>query len=255
LRYTGLLFDLDPFPGDRHQPHAGLTAAAADPRHAGWATFWLGVLADNTDNDPGSAAPTHQRAFTLTQQDGDTLLESYAVRHLGDHSLDHDRDQGYRPVTPVIPFAAPLGAGPQTAPAAFTLAGELSPGPEADLLRETARLAARELRLTWLTAAIHNDHEHANALRLRGPPRRANGRGTLIAGAGLPIVALGTRPARQAFVKEVSMFAVIAATVLAPLMLVGLAAGTICVRDWCGGCPARQRFSAGARSNDMASVT
>jgi hypothetical protein len=43
---------------------------------------------------------------------------------------------------------------PQTAAAALTLAGELPLGAEADQLRETAGLTARELELTWLLSAF-----------------------------------------------------------------------------------------------------
>lgn len=49
---------------------------------------------------------------------------------------------------------AALGARPQTAAAALTLAVELPVGPEADQLREVASIAARELRLTWLLSAL-----------------------------------------------------------------------------------------------------
>ena len=161
LRYTRLLFNLDPLPADRNQAHAGFTAAAANPHHAGWATFWLGVLADNIDNDPVLAATAYQQALALAQQDSDTLLESYAVRHIGDHLLKQDRDQGIAQLRRSYYLRAALGVRPQTAAAAFTLAGELSPGLEADLLHETARFTAHELRLTWLTAALHKDHEES----------------------------------------------------------------------------------------------
>jgi hypothetical protein len=73
--------------------------------------------------------------------------------------LKQDRDQGIAQLRRSYHLRAALGARPQTAAAAFTLAGELSPGPEADLLRETAGLTAHELRLTWLAAALHNVHE------------------------------------------------------------------------------------------------
>ena len=49
-----------------------------------------------------------------------------------------------------LDLRAALGARPQTAAAAVTLAGELRPGEEAGQLREAAAITARELRLTWL---------------------------------------------------------------------------------------------------------
>ena len=47
-----------------------------------------------------------------------------------------------------------LGARPQTAAAQATLAGELTPGPERDMLVEAARSAASELGLTWLNKQL-----------------------------------------------------------------------------------------------------
>src|ERR1044071_3802338 len=59
--YTRLLFGLDPLPGDAQRARDGFTAAAADPRLSGWATFWLGALADNIGGgtDPAAHHPPH----------------------------------------------------------------------------------------------------------------------------------------------------------------------------------------------------
>ena len=49
---------------------------------------------------------------------------------------------------------AALGARPQTAAAAATLAAALPPGAEAGQLREAARITATELQLTWLLGSL-----------------------------------------------------------------------------------------------------
>ena len=154
VRYTRLLFGLDPLAEDLPRAREDFTAAATDARLAGWATFWLGVLADNIDRDPGTAQPAYEQALEQAVQQGDVLLESYAVRHIGAHLVEQDRQQGIAQLRRSYHLRASLGARPQTAAAALTLAGELPPGPEADQLREAAGLTARELQLTWLLRAL-----------------------------------------------------------------------------------------------------
>jgi hypothetical protein len=150
LGYTRLLFQLDSRPGDPDLARDGFTAAARDARLDGWGTFWLGVLADNIDHDPEAAAPCYATALDLGRQHGDPLLESYAVRHQGDHAMASDLELGRHLLRRSYHLRAALGARPQTAAAAVTLADALAPGEEADLLREAAAITARELQLTWL---------------------------------------------------------------------------------------------------------
>ncbi|MEU6505166.1 hypothetical protein [Streptomyces sp. NPDC046942] len=154
VRYTRLLFNLDPLPEDLPQAREDFTAATADARLAGWAAFWLGVIADNVDGDPGAAGPSYRKALEQAREQGDALLESYAVRHIGAHMLEQDREQGIAQLRRSYHLRAALGARPQTAAAALTLAGELPTGAEADQLRETAGLTARELGLTWLLRSL-----------------------------------------------------------------------------------------------------
>ncbi|MFE0464025.1 hypothetical protein ACFW1A_32700 [Kitasatospora sp. NPDC058965] len=154
VRYTRLLFDLAPLAEDLERAREEFTAATADPRLTGWAVFWLGVLADNVDEDPEVAEPAYRDALGHAQQHGDALLESYALRHLGDHLLDRDREQGITLLRRSYDLRASLGARPQTAAAALTLAGELPPGTEADHLRATAAGTAADLGLTWLLRAL-----------------------------------------------------------------------------------------------------
>ncbi|MEU6251214.1 hypothetical protein [Streptomyces sp. NPDC047043] len=112
------------------------------------------MLADNIDRDRGTAQPAYEQALGHAVQQGDVLLESYAVRHIGAHLVRQDRQQGVAQLRRSYHLRASLGARPQTAAAALTLAGELPPGPEADQLREAAGLTARELQLTWLLRAL-----------------------------------------------------------------------------------------------------
>jgi hypothetical protein len=150
LAYTRLLFQLDPGPGDLDLARGGFMAAARDRRLNGWGAFWLGVLAEHIDDDPEAAAISYAAALPFSRQHDDPLLESYVARHQAGHALARDREAGIGLLRRSYHLRAALGARPQTAAAAVTLAGELRPGGEADQLREAAAITARELRLTWL---------------------------------------------------------------------------------------------------------
>jgi hypothetical protein len=150
LGYTRMLFQLDPRAGDLGQARDGFAAAARDPRLDGWGVFWLGTLADNINHDPAAAAACYATALSLSRQHDDRLLESYAVRHQGDHAMASDEELGLSLLRRSYHLRAALGAWPQTAAAAVTLAEALTPGKEADQLREAAGITARELGLTWL---------------------------------------------------------------------------------------------------------
>jgi hypothetical protein len=154
LGYTRLLFQLDPRAGDLDQTREGFAAAARDPRLDGWGSFWLGTLADNIDQDPEAAARYYATALSLSHRHDDPLLESYAVRHQGDHAMASDEGLGLRLLRRSYYLRAALGARPQTAAAAVTLADALPPGEDADQLRETAGITARELGLTGLLRGL-----------------------------------------------------------------------------------------------------
>ncbi|HEY9241952.1 MAG TPA: hypothetical protein VIP48_08225 [Streptosporangiaceae bacterium] len=154
LAYTRLLFTIDPQPGHPDLARDGFSAGSADERIAGWGMFWLGVLADNVDHSPAAAVASYQHALTWARDQGDPILESYAVRHLGDHALRAGDAGGLDLVRRSYQLRAALGARPLTAAAAVTLAAELPPGAEANQLRETAWLTATELQLTWLLRAL-----------------------------------------------------------------------------------------------------
>ncbi len=154
LAYTRALFGVASRPGDAGRAREGFAVAAGDERLAGWATFWSGVLADHLDRAPGKAVPAYKDALAQAERRDDPMLESYALRHLGDHALRGGDGSGLDLLRRSYHLRAALGARPQTAAAAATLAAELPPGPEADLLRESAARTARELGLTWLLQSL-----------------------------------------------------------------------------------------------------
>jgi hypothetical protein len=154
LAYTRSLFGISPQPDAAATARTGFAAAAADDRLAGWGTFWLGVVADNLDGQPGPAGDAYGRALDWARARDDGLLESYAVRHLGGQRLDHGDRSGLGLLRRSYHHRAALGARPQTAAAALTLAGALPGGPEAGELREMAAATARELRLTWMLTSL-----------------------------------------------------------------------------------------------------
>ena len=150
LSYTRLVFSAGARPSDADLARDGFAVAAADERLAGWGSFWLGVVADNVDDAPARAAAAYNLAMTWARQHADLMLESYAARHLGDHALQAGDTSGLDLLRSSYNLRAGLGARPQTAAAALTLSAVLPPGAEADQLRQTAAVVARELQLTWL---------------------------------------------------------------------------------------------------------
>jgi hypothetical protein len=154
LAYTRLVFRAGPRPADPELARDGFTAASGDTRLAGWGTFWLGVLADHVDHSPAAAVPRYTGALGWAREQGDLMLESYAVRHLGDHALEAGDAGGLDLLRRSYQLRAALGARPHTAAAAATLAAALPAGAEAGQLREAARITATELQLTWLLGSL-----------------------------------------------------------------------------------------------------
>jgi len=143
-------------PGDQAETAASaLDRAAADPALTGWATFWLGVLADNISRDASTAAERYAWAATVADTSGDRLLASYTDRHQGFHRVaDGDGDAGVLLLRRSLYSRATLGAVPHVAAAQAALAVELPHGEERQALRTSARQAARELDLGWLLAHL-----------------------------------------------------------------------------------------------------
>lgn len=154
LAYTRSLFGLSPQSGDAATARRGFATAAADDRLAGWGTFWLGVLADNLDGQPATAADAYASALGWARLRDDRLLESYAIRHLGGQLLDNEDLSGLALLRRSYHLRAALGARPQTAAAALALAEALPGGPESEELREIAAVTARELELSWMLTSL-----------------------------------------------------------------------------------------------------
>jgi hypothetical protein len=154
LAYTRILFALGPRPDDEQVMIAGLRAAAGDGTWRAWATFWLGAVADNVHGDPDTARQRYAEALVLGRDRGDLLLESYVVRHQGDHLIDSDRPAGEMLLRRSLYLRSALGARPQTAAAQALLAHRLPPGQERDMLVQAARPVAAELRLSWLARQL-----------------------------------------------------------------------------------------------------
>jgi hypothetical protein len=151
LDYWRQLFKQDGAPTVA-DPVAAFADAASDPALAGWATFHYAISTQILREDPATAADGFDRAFELA--DGEPFLESYVVRHQGDQLINRfgRRDAGIALLRRSLYLRATLGARPQVAAAAVTLASELMAGPEAEELRELAGRTARELDIPWLRA-------------------------------------------------------------------------------------------------------
>lgn len=150
LAYTRVLFAIAPRPGDPERAEEGFAAAASDARLTNWATLWQGVVAEHLQHDPGRARRHFTHACSGARKDADPLLESYALRHLGAQDLEGGDATGLDLLRRSYHLRAALGARPQTAAAAATLAAYLPEGDEAAQLSRMAAATARELHLTWL---------------------------------------------------------------------------------------------------------
>jgi hypothetical protein len=154
LAYARVVHGIGARAGDAELARSGFAAAAASAELDGWGAFWLGVLADHIDHAPDQARAAYATALDWAREHTDWMLDSYAVRHLGDHALTGGDPAGLDLLRRSYHLRAALGARPQTAAAALTLADALPPGSEADQLRAAAEITARELSLTWLLAAF-----------------------------------------------------------------------------------------------------
>jgi hypothetical protein len=157
LAYTRLLFDQSPRRDDLARARDGFDSAARDQRLAGWGLFWRGVTADLLEKDESAARRLFAQALEAALCDADPLLESYALRHQGGHAMesDADRETGLDLLRRSYHLRAALGARPQTAAAAATLAEVLPPeNNERGHLLQTAAATAHELNLTWLKSAL-----------------------------------------------------------------------------------------------------
>jgi hypothetical protein len=156
LAYVRLLFQLDPLPADYETAEAGYRFAAANPETHGWAEFHWGALLDNVREDSAAAKAHYAKALQASHQQGDLILESIVLRHVGWHVLDGgDREEGLRMLRRSLHLRCAAGLRPQIAAAQLLLAGELpEDDPERATLVETARNVADELGLSWVRTGL-----------------------------------------------------------------------------------------------------
>jgi|SRR5262245_17802899 len=138
-----------------------LRGTAPDSRWAGWAAFFGGVIADNLLEAPAAAHERYTLARAAAESSGDELLESYALRHLGDHAhtagaLDEARAAWERSTN----LRERLGFVPGTVAQRLTLA-ELrlaeGDGPGAAALATDVARATRAMRLPTGLAGAADD--------------------------------------------------------------------------------------------------
>ena len=147
-----------------------LRATAPDSRQAGWAAFFGGVIADNLLEAPATAHERYTFAQKAAEASGDELLESYALRHLGDHAhtagdLDAARTAWERSTS----LRERLGFVPGTVAQRLTLA-ELrlteGDGPGAAALATDVARAVRSMALPeWLANAADDVAARARETR------------------------------------------------------------------------------------------
>lgn len=109
------------------------------------------IFAENVTEDLDAARAHYDSALKVCRADGDLLLESFVVRHLGGLAIDSgDQQTGVDLLRRSLHLRAALGARPLTAAAQATLASFLPDGPERETLREASAYAGRELGIPWL---------------------------------------------------------------------------------------------------------
>lgn len=154
LAYQRILFDRGRLAADQETAESGFRAAVGDDGLQGWAIFYLGVVADNVNVDPGTALRAYDAALDVARRQGDLLLESYVLRHLAAHTIEQDPSRGVHLLRRSLHLRSALGARPQVAAAMAALADALPIGPEQDTLRDAAHAVATELGLTWVKHAL-----------------------------------------------------------------------------------------------------
>ena len=155
LAYTRLSF-FEPLPDDYATAEKGYRVVAADPLPRGWGEFHWAVLIDNIDEDRLTAAPHYDKAYEISRQAGDLLLESYVIRHQAGHALaDGDRTEGMRQLRRSLHLRASRGMRPQIAAAQLAVARELpADDSERTTLVEASRSVADELGLAWVREGL-----------------------------------------------------------------------------------------------------
>jgi tetratricopeptide (TPR) repeat protein len=123
-----------------------LAREAGDERLESWAEFWIGIVHQVVGDDHDRSLPHFQAAYDWAKDRGDTLLQSYAVRHLGFAWYEQgSREEGRRALEESVELRRNEGFLPGVAAGLLTLAeiaGEEGRADDARRLLEEAKLAA-----------------------------------------------------------------------------------------------------------------
>jgi tetratricopeptide (TPR) repeat protein len=123
-----------------------LAREAGDERLESWAEFWIGIVHQVVHDDNERSLPHFQAAYDWAKEDGDTMLRSYAVRHLGFGWYEQGRkDEGLQALEESVELRRADGFLPGVAAGLLTLAqiaGEEGRAEDARRLLAEAKEAA-----------------------------------------------------------------------------------------------------------------
>ena len=122
-----------------------LAREAGDERLESWAEFWVGIVHQVVRDDRERSLPHFQAAYDWAKASGDTLLQSYAIRHLGFAWYETRRDDGLRALEESVELRRADGFLPGVAAGLLTLAelaAEEGRSDDARRLLEEAKEAA-----------------------------------------------------------------------------------------------------------------
>jgi hypothetical protein len=132
-----------------------LFAIAPDRGRAGWVAFWRGLIADNLQAEQSKASAWYDQALTAAKDEHDELLESFALRHLGDHAeVAGDRSRARELWERSTELRARTGFVPGVLAQQVLLAGLLQAENEEAVARALAQEVerwARALDIPWLS--------------------------------------------------------------------------------------------------------
>jgi tetratricopeptide (TPR) repeat protein len=113
----------DPAELEQFERSLELARAAGDERLKSWAHFWVGIVHQVIRGDHDTALPHFQTAYDWAKANGDSLLRSYAIRHLGFGWYEQGRrDDGLRALEESVELRRDDGFLPGVAAGLLTLA-------------------------------------------------------------------------------------------------------------------------------------
>lgn len=135
-----------------------LAREAGDERLESWAEFWIGIVHQVVRDDQDRSLPHFQAAYDWAKAQSDTLLQSYAIRHLGFAWYEQgSRDEGRRALEESVELRRKDGFLPGVAAGLLTLgeiAGEEGRADDARRLLDEAKQAAYASGATAFGARI-----------------------------------------------------------------------------------------------------